>query len=168
VPKLRGKVEDLGDVVIHTEVLVKGFHWAVVFKIGVHRDIPPELRPLPQPRTPLITCGRIDLIMDLGADKQVALAATFTDEVGNPVAAPAGATVTWTTDNATVIALTTNPDNSANAAATGTLGSAIVHVEVGFPNGTTASGDLLINVVAGEAERVTITPGEVTEVTPDV
>lgn len=104
--------------------------------------------------------------MDLQADKKVALAVQFTDEVGNPVDAPVGAAVVWTVDDPTIIALTDNGDGTAEAAATGTLGTANVHVEATF-DGVTVTGDLQLVVVAGLAERVTIVAGEPEEVTPD-
>lgn len=105
--------------------------------------------------------------MDLQADKQVALSGQFTDEVGNPVEAPEDATITYTVDDPTIINLTDNGDGTANAAAVGPLGNATVHAEA-VADDFTATGDLLISVVAGDAERFEIVPGEVTEVTPDV
>lgn len=105
--------------------------------------------------------------MDLQADKQVPLSIQFTDEVGNPVATPAGATVTYTVDDPTIINLTDNGDGTAIAAAVGALGTATVHAVVAF-DGTTLSGDLQIVVVAGLAERVAIIAGPPEEVTPDV
>ncbi len=104
--------------------------------------------------------------MDLQADKKVALSVEFTDEVGNVVSIPAGETVVYTVDNPSVINLTDNGDGTASAAATGTLDVANVHVEATGP--VTASGDLQIVVVAGDAERVAIVAGAVEEVTPDL
>lgn len=111
--------------------------------------------------------GRIDLIMDLQADKQVTLTGTYTDEAGNPTETPVGAAVVYTVDDPTVINLTDNGDGTAVAAATGTLGTANVHAEA-TANGQTLSADLQIVVVAGLAERFSITAGEPEEVTPDV
>lgn len=103
--------------------------------------------------------------MDLQADKKVALSVAAADEVGNPVPLPAGEVVVYTVDDPSVIALTDNGDGTASAAAVGVLGSATVHVEGTGP--LVASGDLLLVVVAGDAERLEIVAGEVTEVTPD-
>lgn len=97
---------------------------------------------------------------------QVPLSITFTDEVGNVVATPDGATTTFTVDDPTIINLTDNGNGTASAAAVGPLGTANVHVEVTW-NGHTVTGDLQIIVVAGLAERVEIVAGEPTEVTPD-
>lgn len=109
--------------------------------------------------------------MDLMADKKVDLSVGFTDEMGNPTTAPADAATTYTVDDASIINLTDNGDGTASAAATGTLGTANVHVDVAFTdsdgNPLNVNGDLNIVVVAGLAERVTIVPGAVTEVTPD-
>lgn len=165
--KLHGKYEDMGDVIIHTEWLIKGRHLRLVFHTGAQLDVPASQRPAPVARTHTTTPERIDLIMDLGADKKVTLSATTTDELGHTVPAPEGTTVAWSVDNTEVISLTTNEDGTAVAAATGELGNAVVSVAVEFPNGTSTTGDLLISVVPGEAERVAILPGAVEEVTPD-
>jgi hypothetical protein len=110
--------------------------------------------------------------MDLQADKKVALSVEYTDEVGNPVSAPAGATAVYTVDDPTIINLTDNGDGTAEAAATGTLGTANVHLDATFTDDDgvshTVTGDLQLVVVAGLAERVNITAGAPEEVTPDV
>jgi hypothetical protein len=106
--------------------------------------------------------------MDLKADQQVPLSLTFTDELGNVVPAPAGATTAYTADDPdSVLNLTDNGDGTANAAATGTLGQATVHSQTTFDSHE-VTGDLLIVVVPGDAERVEIVAGPPTEVTPDV
>ncbi len=104
--------------------------------------------------------------MDLQADKKVALSVSYTDEVGNPVPAPATEVVVYTVDDPSIIALTDNGDGTASAAATGTLGTANVHVDA--TGDVTASGDLQIVVVAGLAERLDVVAGAPEEVTPDV
>jgi len=104
--------------------------------------------------------------MDLQADKKVTLTFRTTDEVGNPVPLPAGETVVFTVDDPTIINLTDNGDGTAEAAATGTLGTATVHAEATGP--LPGSGDLQLVVVAGDAERFEIVAGEPTEVTEDV
>jgi hypothetical protein len=112
---------------------------------------------------------KVDVIMDLQADKKVALSVEFTDEVGNAVPAPTDAVVVYTVDDPSIIALTDNGDGTAEAAATGTLGTANVHVEASSVlSGLTVTGDLQIVVVAGLAERVNIVAGAPEEVTPDV
>jgi hypothetical protein len=104
--------------------------------------------------------------MDLMADKKVTLSGSYTDEVGNPVSPPDGATVTYTVDDPAVINLTDNGDGTAVAAATGTLGTATVHAEATAPGVPTMTGDLAIVVVAGLAERFDVVAGEPEEVTP--
>lgn len=69
----------------------------------------------------------------------------------------------WTTPS--IINLTDNGDGTAVAAAVGVLGTANVHGEATGP--VTASGDLQIVVVAGDAERFEIVAGAPEEVTPD-
>lgn len=111
---------------------------------------------------------KADVIMDLQADKKVALSVEFTDEVGNVVPAPTDAVVVYTVDDPSIIALTDNGDGTAEAAATGVLGTANVHVEASSVlSGLTVTGDLQIVVVAGLAERVNIVAGPPEEVTPD-
>lgn len=157
---------DLGDVVASFNLWVKGSRRVrVVWRIGAVTDSTPDDRIIKPPPYAQGTRRR-DVIMDLQADKKVALSVGFTDELGNPVPAPADFTAVFTVDNPTVINLTDNGDGTAVAAAVGVLGSATVHVDTQF-DGQTLSGDLAIVVVAGMAERINILAGEPTEVTPD-
>ncbi len=137
----------------------------MVWHIGPTLDSTEEDRvagPPPESKPP----RKADVIMDLQADKKVGLSVTFTDEVGNPVPAPATETVVYTVDDPSIINLTDNGDGTASAAATGTLGTANVHVDA--TGDVTASGDLQIVVVAGLAERLDVVAGAPEEVTPDV
>lgn len=155
----------MGDVLRIETWLVKGRRYNLVWRIGAPRDTTAADRTPGGPHAP--ATGRIDLTMDLKADQQVALSIAWTDEVGNPTTAPADALVTYTADDPDgVLNFTDNGDGAANAAATGTLGSATVHAEASAA-GRTVSGDLLIVVVPGDAERIEIVAGEPTEVTPD-
>ncbi len=107
--------------------------------------------------------------MDLQADKKVGLSVQFTDEVGNAVPAPTDAVIVYTVDDPSIIALTDNGDGTASAAATGTLGTANVHVDASsVSTGLTLTGDLQLVVVAGLAERIAIVAGAPEEITPDV
>jgi len=158
---------DLGDAELVLELRSRccqrrGF----VLRASVPRPTSPGDRVVKGPpyNTPT---GKVDLIMDLAADMQVTLSGQWTDEVGNPVAAPADATVVYTVDDPTIINLTDNGDGTAVAAAVGVLGTANVHAEA-TSAGQTLTGDLQIVVVAGLGERFTIVAGEPTEVTPDV
>lgn len=157
---------DLGDATLSLNLRVHGIRrYRLALHLGVVSNTTPADRVVNGP--PYHTSnGRIDLIMDLQADKKVALSAQFTDEVGNATEAPAGATVAYTVDDPTIINLTDNGDGSASAAAVGALGTANVHVEASF-DGTTVSGDLQIVVVAGMAERLNVVAGEVTEADDD-
>lgn len=157
---------DLGDVVASFNLRIKGRqHLRLVWRIGRVTDTTPEDRTVKPPPYALST-GRRDVTMDLMADKQVELNVQYTDEVGNPVPAPADGVVTYTVDDPTIINLTDNGDGSATAAAVGELGTATVHVASSL-NGQEVTGDLAIVVVAGLAERVAIVAGDPTEVTPD-
>jgi hypothetical protein len=158
---------DLGDVVAVFNLRVKGLRrYGLLLRVGVAYDTSPAdrvVKPPPYAHHP----RKVDLIVDLQADKQVPLSVEYTDEVGNPTTAPDGATVAYTVDDPTIINLTDNGDGTAIAAAVGALGTANVHVEATF-NGTVLTGDLQIVVVTGLAERLSVVAGEPTEVTPDV
>jgi hypothetical protein len=157
---------DLGDITAVFELQLKGRQrFRVVWHIGPPRDTAAADRIIKPPPYSQAT-GRIDAAMDLMADKQVTLSVEWTDELGNPVATPEGATAVFTVDDPTIINLTDNGDGTANAAATGTLGTANVHGDF-TADGTTVTGDLQIVVVAGLAERANIIAGDPTEVTPD-
>lgn len=158
---------DLGDAVLSVDLHVKGlrrFH--LVWHVGAVTDTTAADRVIKPPPYAVHT-GRLDVAMDLLADKQVPLSIQFTDELLNPVPAPAGFTAVYTVDDPTVIALTDNGDGTAVAAAMGVLGTANVHTVITF-DGTTITGDLQIVVVPGLAERATVVAGPPEEVTPDV
>lgn len=156
---------DLGDVYAVFNLRVKGMrHLRTVWVIGAPVDTTPADRVFHPPTH--VSTGRIDLRMDLLADKKVPLSVQWTDEVGNPVDVPADATAVYTVDDSSIINLTDNGDGTAVAAATGTLGTANVHGEF-TGNGLTVTGDLQIVVVAGLAERAAIVAGTPEEVTPD-
>jgi hypothetical protein len=158
---------DLGDSVLEWNLRNKCCQrLKLVWHIGPTADTGPEDR-LIKPPPYFQSTGRVDLIMDLLADQQVPLSVAYTDEVGNTVPTPAGATVVYTVDDPTIINLTDNGDGTAVAAATGTLGTATVHAEA-TANGVTLTGDLQLVVVPGLAERITVVAGPPEEVTPDV
>jgi len=157
---------DLGDAQLEINLRVPGLRrYGLRLRVSAPRDTVPADRIVkgppygPTPR-------KVDIIMDLQADKKVTLTGAWTDEVGNPVPTPDGATVTYTVDDPTVINLTDNGDGTAVAAATGTLGTANVHAAASA-GGLNVTGDLQIVVVAGLAERFNIVAGAPEEVTPD-
>lgn len=168
--RLQGHLENMGDIIVQTRWIVKGLQRPqFIWHIGSPKETTPDqrvVRGVAQPAS-----GRVDLIVDLMADKGIDLSPGWTDEVGNPVTTPPDPTtytVVYTVDNPAVINLTDNGDGTGFAAATGTLGTATVHGEVNFINGDVQTGDLQINVVPGLAERFNIVAGEPREVTPDV
>lgn len=100
--------------------------------------------------------------MDLLDDNKVKLGIDWTDDVGNEAAAPDTFTATYAVDNGSVLALTDNGDGTAEVAATGSLGSATVHVDVDWTDGNgahNASGDLGITVVGSLADRINVSAG---------
>jgi hypothetical protein len=169
-PRGKVRVDDFGDLIRikETRWLIKGRRFNVVLHLGRVSDTTPTDR-IPGPGGPPFEPGRVSISMDLLADTKVAInAPTFTDEMENPVPAPEGYTATYSVDNPDIISLTDNGDGTGSAAATGELGSAILHIDVPPVGGLAAmSGDVLLTVVPGLAERVAINLGEVTEVTPD-
>ena len=111
--------------------------------------------------------GKVDLIMDLHADKKVALAVQPTDEVGNPTTFD-GTTV-YAVDDASIVNLVDNGDGTAEAAATGVLGATLLTVQATrASDGKVFNGALAVQVIAGDAESFEIVAGPEEEVTPDV
>ena len=139
---------DLGDLVLDWNLRTKCCpRLKLVWHIGPTRDTSPEDRVI-KPPPYYESTGRMDVVMDLQADKQVPLSIEYTDELGNVVETPSGATTVFTVDDPTIINLTDNGDGTATAAAVGPLGTANVHVEA-TANGATLTGDLQMVVVAG-------------------
>lgn len=157
---------DLGDLVASFTIKVKGRNRRLLrLRVGAPVESDPADRIIS--RTPIRMFQRkAGFAMDLQADKKVTLTAEWTDEVGNPTDAPSDGNVQYTVDNPGVILLTDNGDGTAVAAATGVIGVANVHVDA-TGDGTTLTGDLAINVLAGLAERINIVPSEPEETTPD-
>lgn len=158
---------DLGDVVASLNLRVKGMRSPQIrWHLGPALDVRPEDRAPRPPLRSVPSTRKVDLIMDLQADKKVTVSLQWTDEVGNPTDAPTDVQATYTVDNDSVIDLTDNGDGTAVVAATGNLGQANVHVDV-QSGGKTLTGDMQVNVVAGLAERVNMVAGDPEEVTPD-
>jgi hypothetical protein len=149
---------DLGDVQLLVEARVKGLtRLRTYWRVGAARPTTEADRVVnPRPQRP--ATGRIDVSMDLLDDQKVALSLGWTDDVGNSVPTPDDAAATYTVDDATVINLTDNGDGTAEAAATGQLGTATVHVDA-TGGGQTVSGDLQLVVVTSAAARVSIVAG---------
>lgn len=157
---------DLGDVFLDVSVLLKD-HKLFTWHVSAPRKSRPEER-IPRPGT-YSGNARKDLIMDLKADESVVIQpGNWTDEMNNPVPAPEGVAATWTLSEGgdAFVALTDNGDGSATVAGVGPLGSAVAHGSVTF-NGRNATGDLLVNVIAGDAERFEVVAGTPFETTPD-
>lgn len=125
---------------------------------------------------------RVGAIMDLQVDKELPiLEPTFTDEENNPVPAPADFVQTVTSDNPEAVLITTADDGLLVARAAGNLsddgagggvGPANIHAVATWTDadgGThTATGDVQLVAVAGNAERIAINFGAPREITPDV
>jgi hypothetical protein len=104
--------------------------------------------------------------MDLKADQKISFSLQATDEIGNPT--EFDGTIAFTVDDPSIINLTDNGDGTGEAAATGTIGVATLTAEATpAGGGTPFTGAEAINVIAGDAEGITIAFGEPEEVTPD-
>jgi hypothetical protein len=154
---------DLGDIVISVTARVKNIVQPnkIVWRIGAPgKSSAAERTPHPSPIRK--ATGKVNLYMDILDDEKVSLGIGWTDDAGNAADAPASFTATYAVDDATALNLVDNGDGTAEATATGTLGSGTVHVDVDWTdtNGAhNASGDLLITVVADKASRVDIKAG---------
>lgn len=163
--QLEGKITDYGDLIKQVRWIVKGKRLRAVLHVGRHRKATAAERDSTTNRT--TAPGKVDHHMDLMADQGFdLLAPTFQDEMGNPTDAPADYSSEFSVSDTTILAVTDNGDGTSFVAATGTLGQATLSAVYTF-NGHTATGDELITVVAGDAERVTLNFGEPREVTPD-
>lgn len=105
--------------------------------------------------------GEVIMAFDLAATQQVPVSVAFTDKKGNP--APVDGVPTWSTDNSEVLALTPAADGlSCVVAAVGPLGSATVTLQADADLGegvVSIVGSLSVNVTAGSATVVALTPG---------
>lgn len=164
-----GTITDEGDTLLQVRRLVKGKRFGLIWKLGPVRDTVPADR-VAGTSTPS-TEGAPDVMADLHADKKVTLSVQATDEMGNPTTFDATAwTVAYTADDPDgVLNLTDNGDGTAVAAAVGTLGAALVTATLTkVADGSTATGVLAIQVIAGDAESFVVVAGAEEEVTPDV
>lgn len=157
---------DFGDIVLSLNAAVKGLQPPrIAWRIGAPADTQPSDRtPGTRPRY-LTPPRKVDFTMDLQADKKVTLAVTAQDEVGNPT--EFDGTIVYAVDDPSIINLTDNGDGTAEAAATGALGAALLTAVATRADGREATAAFALNVVAGDAETFTISAGEPTEVTPD-
>lgn len=157
---------DLGDAVLSVRLTIKGKRLRIVWHIGSTAESKSKGQPGPRNQSPTAP-RKVDALMDLMADKQVAVSLEYTDEMGNPTGdAPGDVTATFSVDLPDLLNLTDHGDGTCTVAAVGPLGQANVHVDV-MANGQELTGDLQINVVAGLTERVNMVAGEPEETTPD-
>jgi hypothetical protein len=151
---------NFGDVVAVVELRVPGlvrYHVRRAYSVPRER---PDARPAPATRTYRRTDRPTNGVeMDLKADQEVDVRTRWQDEMGNPVDAPADATTVWETDNPAVLDVIDNGDGTATLGAVGGLGTANVKLTA-TGAGREIVGEDVINVVAGDAERVALEFGE--------
>lgn len=158
---------DLGDLTLHVDLRVKHFqppHF--VWRVGPVRDTTPADR-VAGP-SPAYKChpGKVDLIVDLQADKKVSFSFAPIDEMGNPTAFDG--TIAFTVDDPSLVNLTDNGDGSGEVAAVGTLGSTLLTGTATPADGSDPiTGSEAINVIAGDSVGFAFDFGEPEEVTPD-
>lgn len=114
-------------------------------------------------RFPLL--GEVNLVMQITATQQFDVSFAVTDKKGNP--AGVDGVPEWLTDNSDLLTVTPSADGmSCTVVASGVLGSGRVQVNIDADLGdgvTPIIGTLDVEVVAGNASVVTLTPGPVTE-----
>jgi hypothetical protein len=109
--------------------------------------------------------GKVDLIVDLHADKKVSFSLQAVDEMGNPTSFDG--TIAYTVDDPSIVAVTDNGDGSGVAAAVGPLGTALLTATITPTVGAPTEKTEAINVIAGDAASFSFTFGAEEEVTPD-
>jgi len=134
--------------------------------VGPVRELPAG----PVPKTPQyrrwpLFVGEITMAFQLTATQQVDLTIAATDRRGNP--APVDGVPEWATDNSDVLALVPSADGmTCTVKATGVLGTGRVQMtaDADRTDGVRQIiGTLDIEVVAGDAVQVALTPGAPTE-----
>ena len=104
-------------------------------------------------------------MLTLTSTQKARLSVQFLDSRGNPAAVDG--VPAWMTDNSDVLALTPSADGmSCEVAALGVIGQATAQVNADADLGSgivNIFGTLLVEVTAGQASSVTITPGPVQE-----
>lgn len=157
---------DLGDVVASFNLRVKGHQR---YGIRLRNSVPEPTEPAERVQRGTVRPARTrgTVIMDLGADQKTTASVQWTDEVGNDVPTPAGATADYASSDTSIVAVNDLGDGTAEFVAVGMLGSSVasVHVSDGF--GNELHGEETINVVAGLAERVKLNFSAPVESTPD-
>jgi hypothetical protein len=158
---------DFGDIELSVNLRVKHFRPPrFVWRVGPVRDTVEADRVAGPPPVYKSPPGRIDLIMDLQADKKVSFSFSPVDEMGNPTSFDG--TIAFTVDDPSVVALTDNGDGSGEVAAVGVPGVATLTGTATPADGSDPiTGAEAINVIAGDAEGFAFSFGDPTEVTPD-
>lgn len=102
--------------------------------------------------------------MLLRDDQKVDLSVSFTDQAGNPVAPEQVGSLTFSVDDASVLAVEDHGDGTATVTTVGPLGTATVTVMNDHDDDGTADfqGSLAFDVVAGDVAAINVVPGEPT------
>lgn len=154
-----GAIElDLGDVVLVVTAKVKGilpppnFIW----RIGKTSKTTDSDRVVVG--TPVISKGKVGLIMDLLDDNKVAFSVQAVDDVGNPTTFEGA--ISFTVADPTIINLTDNGDGTGIVAATGTIGSTTLDVSATrTTDGQLFSGSAALNVVSSGTATISVAFG---------
>jgi hypothetical protein len=135
----------------------------IVPRLGVAAEQTGPVSPTPQHRGK--TKGKVIMAFALSESQQVTLSVKFKTKKGHD--AKVDGVPEWLTDNTEVLALTPAPDGlSCLVAAVGPLGTATVSVKGDADLGVGVKpivGLLEVEVTAGDAATVTLTPGEPSE-----
>lgn len=136
----------------------------IVPKLGAFRDAGPVVR-TPQYQGSVSRKARLMAQFTLADSQQVEITIKVVDKKGQP--AQTDGPPAWLTDNSEVLSLTPSADGlSCTVAAVGPLGTATVSVTADADLGAgkiDLAGSLEIEVTAGQATALTLTPGTPSE-----
>ena len=158
---------DLGDITLSVALRVKHFQPPrFVWRVGPVRETSPDDRVLSDPPTYKQPPRKVDVIVDLQADKKVDFSFSPVDEMGNPTSFDG--TVVFAVDDPSVVTLTDNGDGSGTVAAVGVIGVATLTGTASPADGSDPIvGAEAVNVVAGDAEAFAFSFSEPVETDED-
>jgi hypothetical protein len=165
----RGKITDYGDLIHEERWLIKGRRWTFTPHFGAPTKTTAADRIPGTTAVPPPPGERVQIIMDLHADKKVTRTVMVGDEFGTPTTFDG--TFSYVGDNPSLVNVTDNGDGSAVIAAVGGLGNTGV-ANLTFTATPTVGAPVVrveaINVIPGGAETFTFTDSSEEEVTPDI
>ena len=140
-------------------ILLNNLLWMVlVTLIWVHFN---TSKPVPVAARIVFTLtGKKGFIMNLKANDQLPVSLQAADEFGNPTAANFDSPPSWSSSDASVVAVAAAADglSAVLSSPAGKLSGATVQV-AGTVGGVAVQGSLQLTVVAGDTAEITLVPG---------